>query len=181
MKLSRQAGSLGKCISVLRYAIVISSGETTWVKIAIIWAALYGHKFFMVVVEKTKGMAQVVVDEVWKRIHLSPRISADFPEFAVPMHDVMLSPQRMRVQTCNGKPTYMKQDVSRFHYYKLPTVDGYPNTGAIILDSSVLFSRSEYELTEENWNNFIQRLYDEFELQEYCDELTRQYKQIKGL
>ena len=107
-------------------------GKTTWVKIAIIWAALYGHKFFMVVVEKTKGMAQVVVDEVWKRIHLSPRISADFPEFAVPMHDVMLSPQRMRVQTCNGKPTYMKQDVSRFHYYKLPTVDGYPNTGAII-------------------------------------------------
>ncbi len=38
-----------------------------------------------------------------------------------------------------------------------------------------------YELTEENWNNFIQRLYDEFELQEYCDELTRQYKLIKGL
>ena len=107
-------------------------GKTTWVKIAIIWAALYGHKRFMVVVEKTKGMAQVVVDEVWKRIHLSPRISADFPEFAVPMHDVMLSPQRMRVQTCNGKPTYMKQDVSRFHYYKLPTVEGYANTGAII-------------------------------------------------
>ena len=107
-------------------------GKTTWVKIAIIWAGLYGHKTFMVVVEKVKGMAHVVVDEVWKRIHLSPRISADFPEFAVPMHDVMLSPQRMRVQTCNGKPTYMKQDVSRFHYYKLPTVDGYPNTGAII-------------------------------------------------
>ena len=107
-------------------------GKSTWVKIAIMWAALYGHKFFMVVVEKTKGMAQVVVDEVWKRIFLSPRISADFPEFAVPMRDVMLSPQRMRVQTCNGKPTYMKQDVSRFHYYKLPTVDGHPNTGAII-------------------------------------------------
>ena len=107
-------------------------GKTTWVKIAIIWAALYGHKFFMVVVEKIKGLAFVVVDEIWNRIHLSPRLSADFPEFAVPMHDVMLSPQRMRVQTCNGKPTFMKQDVSRFHYYKLPTVDGYPNTGAII-------------------------------------------------
>lgn len=107
-------------------------GKTTWVKVAIIWAGLYGHKSFMVVVEKVKGMAHVVVDEVWKRIHLSPRLSADFPEFAVPMHDVMLSPQRMRVQTCNGKPTYMRQDVSRFHYYKLPTVDGFPNTGAII-------------------------------------------------
>ena len=107
-------------------------GKSTWVKIAIIWAALYGHKFFMVVVEKTKGMAAVVVDEVWKRIQLSPKLASDFPEFALPMRDVALSPQRMRVQTVNGKPTYMKQDVSRFHYYKLPTVDGYANTGAII-------------------------------------------------
>lgn len=107
-------------------------GKTTWVKIAIIWASLYGHKSFMVAVEKVKGMSFVVVDEVWKRIHLSPRISIDFPEFAIPMHDVMLSPQRMRVQTCYGKPTYMRQDVSRFHYFKLPTVYGYPNTGAII-------------------------------------------------
>ena len=107
-------------------------GKSTWVKIALIWAALYGHKFFMVVVEKVKGMAQIVVEEVWKRIQLSPLFHVDFPEFSIPMRDVALSPQRMRVQTCNGKPTYMRQDVSKFHFYKLPTVDGYPNTGAII-------------------------------------------------
>ena len=107
-------------------------GKSTWVKIAILWAALYGHKFFMVVVEKTKGMAQVVVEEIWKRIYLSPRISADFPEFAIAMQDVELSPQRMRSQTYHGKPTYMKQDIVKFCYYKLPTLEGYPNTGAII-------------------------------------------------
>ena len=107
-------------------------GKSTWVKIAILWAALYGHKFFMVVVEKTKGMAHVVVEEIWKRIYLSPRISVDFPEFAVPMRDVELSPQRMRSQTYHGKPTYMKQDIVKFCYYTLPTVDGCPHTGAII-------------------------------------------------
>lgn len=107
-------------------------GKSTWVKIAILWAALYGHIFFSVVVEKTKGMAQMVVDEIWKRVYLSPRISVDFPEFAVAMKDVELTPQRMRSQTYHGKPTYMKMDVSRFHYYKLPTLDGFPNTGAII-------------------------------------------------
>lgn len=107
-------------------------GKSTWVKIAVIWAMLYGHKFFVVVVEKTKGMAQVVVEEIWKRIYLSPRISADFPEFAVAMRDVELSPQRMRSQTYNGKPTYMKQDIAKFCYYKLPTLDGFPNTGGII-------------------------------------------------
>lgn len=107
-------------------------GKSTWVKIAIMWAALYGHKFFMVVVEKTKGMSQVVVEEVWKRIQTSPKLAADFPEFAIPMRDVSLAPQRMRVQTYMGRPTYMRMDVSRFHYYKLPTVAGMPHTGAII-------------------------------------------------
>lgn len=107
-------------------------GKSTWVKIAIIWAALYGHKRLMVVVEKVKGMAKVVVEECWKRIYLSPRISADFPEFAIPMRDVELSPQRMRSQTYKGRPTYMKQDIISFCYYKLPILEGYPNTGGMI-------------------------------------------------
>ena len=107
-------------------------GKSTWVKIAIMWAALYGHKFFMVVVEKTKGMAQVVVEEIWKRIQTSPKLAADFPEFAIPMRDVALTPQRMRVQTYMGRPTYMRMDVSKFYYYKLPTIAGMPHTGAII-------------------------------------------------
>lgn len=107
-------------------------GKSTWVKIAVLWAALYHHKFFIVVVEKTKGMAQVVVEELWKRIYLSPSLSADFPEFAIPMKDVAMSPQRMRSQTYKGEPTYMKQDVSKFYFYKLPTLVGYENTGAMI-------------------------------------------------
>ena len=107
-------------------------GKSTWVKIAIIWAALYGHKRLMVVVEKIKGMAYVVVEECWKRIYLSPRISADFPEFAIPMKDVELASQRMRSQTYKGRPTYMKQDIVSFCYYRLPVLDGYPNTGSII-------------------------------------------------
>ena len=107
-------------------------GKSTWVKIAIMWAALYGHKRFMVVVEKTKGMAQIVVEEIWKRIMTAPNIVADFPEFAIPMRDVALTPQRIRVQTYQGRPTYIKMDVSRFWYYKLPTMVGHPNTGAII-------------------------------------------------
>lgn len=107
-------------------------GKSTWVKIAIMWAALYGHLHFMVVVEKTKGMAQVVVEEIWKRIHVAPKLLTDFPEFGVAMNDVALTPQRIRVQTYNGRPTYIKMDVSRFFYYKLPTLGGFPNTGAII-------------------------------------------------
>ena len=107
-------------------------GKTTWVKIAMIWAAVYGYKFFMVIVEKVKGMAKVVAMEIWKRIRVMPKIAADFPEFAIPMNDVEMTPQRMRTQTYHGKQTDMRQDVSNFHYLKLPTVAGYSNTGAII-------------------------------------------------
>lgn len=107
-------------------------GKTTWVKIAILWVILYHHKHFPVVVEKTKGMAQIVVEEIWKRIYLSPKISASFPEFAIPMRDVEFTPQRARVQTYRGKRTEMKINSISFNYYKLPTLAGYPNTGALI-------------------------------------------------
>lgn len=106
-------------------------GKTTWVKIAAMWAALFGHKHFFTVVEKVKSMGREVVDEIWNRVRLSPKIAADFPEFSVPMRDVALAPQRMRFQTCMGRPTRMKMDING-GYYRFPTIEGYPNTGAII-------------------------------------------------
>ena len=106
-------------------------GKSTWVKIALMWVSLYGYKRFSVVVEKVKGMGREVVAEVWDRIRLSPAISADFPEFAVPMNDVAFTPQRIRSQTCNGRPTRMKMDIV-YGYYRFPTIPGHPHTGAII-------------------------------------------------
>ncbi|MBQ8124410.1 MAG: hypothetical protein IJ173_00855 [Kiritimatiellae bacterium] len=107
-------------------------GKTTWVKVVLIWCILYCHKRFPVVVEKIAGMAKVVVEEVWKRIYLTPKIAANFPEFAIPMRDVEATPQRARVQTYRGVRTDMKINSLDFHYYKFPTLQGYPNTGAII-------------------------------------------------
>lgn len=107
-------------------------GKSTWVKIALIWAAVYGHRRFLVVVEKTKGSAKVFVDECWRRIYSQPRLAADFPEFAIPMRDISLRAQRIRVQTYRGVATAAKMDVSTFNYYKFPTLVGYPDTGAII-------------------------------------------------
>ena len=36
------------------------------------------------------------------------------------------------------------------------------------------------ELTKENWDKFVQEMYG-IGMQEYCEELTRQYKHAKGL
>ena len=106
-------------------------GKTTWLKIAIMWVSLYGYKRFSVVTEKTKSMGRELVDEVWQRIRLTPSIAADFPEFAVPMNDVAFTPQRMRSQTCQGRPTRMKMDIV-YGYYRFPSIPDHPHTGAII-------------------------------------------------
>lgn len=42
------------------------------------------------------------------------------------------------------------------------------------------FFNGQKELTKENWDKFVQELYG-IGMQEYCEELTRQYKHAKGL
>jgi len=42
------------------------------------------------------------------------------------------------------------------------------------------FFNGQKELTKENWDKFVQELYG-IGMQEYCEELTRQYKDAKGL
>lgn len=106
-------------------------GKTTWIKIAVIWATLYGYKCFAVVQAKVKSAAKEIVDEIWLRICRQPRLAADFPEFAIPMRDVAFTPQRMRAQTVDGEPTRMKVDLLA-GYVRLPTIPKMPHTGAII-------------------------------------------------
>lgn len=106
-------------------------GKTTWIKIAAIWALLYGHRRFVVIVAKTKAMAKASVDEIWLRVQTDPLIMRDFPEFAVPLRDVALTPQRSRVQTYMGERTRIVQDTI-FGYYQFPTMANRHNTGGII-------------------------------------------------
>ena len=42
------------------------------------------------------------------------------------------------------------------------------------------FFNGQKKLTKENWDKFVQELYG-IGMQEYCEELTRQYKHAKGL
>ena len=42
------------------------------------------------------------------------------------------------------------------------------------------FFNGQKELTKENWDKFVQEMYG-IGMQEYCEELTRQYKHAKGL
>lgn len=106
-------------------------GKTTWVKIACMWAILYGHRDFIVIDAKTKSLAKSSCDEIWLRIQTDPLIYRDFPEYAIPLRDVALTPQRARVQTYHGLQTRIVQDTIS-GYYQFPTIENHPNTGAIL-------------------------------------------------
>ena len=106
-------------------------GKSTWLKVAAIWALVFGLRRFVVIIAATKPMAEVAVDEIWKFCTEDTLFAADFPMFAVPLADVALTPQRCRVQTYKGVKTHICEN-SRYAYKRFAILQGYPQTGGII-------------------------------------------------
>lgn len=106
-------------------------GKSTWIKIACVWSLVYGYRSFVVIVAATKPMAMEATDEIWLFMTEDDRFAEDFPEFAVPLRDVALTPQRMRSQTYRGVRTHVA-DNTRFSYKRFARLDGYAATGCII-------------------------------------------------
>lgn len=106
-------------------------GKSTWLKIAAIWALVFGYRRFVLIVAATRPMADVAVAEIWRYCTEDAEFSADFPEFAVPLADVAMTPQRSRVQTFHGLRTHVCENV-RYSYKRFATLEGWPLTGGII-------------------------------------------------
>lgn len=106
-------------------------GKSTWIKIAAIWAIVYGYRRFVVFLAATKPMAEEAVAEIWRFCAEDPLFAADFPEIAIPLADVALSPQRCRVQTYHGIRTHITENV-RFSYKRFASLENHSNTGGII-------------------------------------------------
>ena len=106
-------------------------GKSTWLKIAAIWAQVEGYRHFVVIIAATKPMAEVAVDEIWKFCTEDPDFAADYPEFAKPLADVALTPQRCRVQTYKGVKTHICEN-ARYSYKRFAILQNFPQTGGII-------------------------------------------------
>lgn len=106
-------------------------GKSTWLKIAAVWALVFGYRRFVVIIAATRPMAEVVVDEIWKFCTEDSGFAGDFPEFAVPLADVALTPQRCKVQTYMGKKTHITEN-AKYSFKRFATLEGFPNTGGII-------------------------------------------------
>lgn len=81
-------------------------GKTTWIDmIAPVWAMLYGHRRFPVVIGASIKAAKKNLKTVKKLLARSPEILADFPAIAIPIRHLGGVAQRAASQTYRGRPT----------------------------------------------------------------------------
>lgn len=82
------------------------AGKTTWcVHIAIVWAILYGHRRYPVIVSATGKLAKKNLKAIKKLLSRGDEILADFPEIAYPIRRLGDVSQRSSSQTFHGQAT----------------------------------------------------------------------------
>lgn len=81
-------------------------GKTTWIDIiAPVWAMLYGHRRFPVVIGASIKAAKKNLKTIKKLLARSPEILADFPAVAIPVRAIGGVAQRCASQTYKGRAT----------------------------------------------------------------------------
>lgn len=112
------------------------TGKTTWCTIiAPIWAALYGHSRFCMLIGASGEAISRALRTIKATMETSEGIMADFPAVAAAIRHIKGIPQRARNQTYHGQPTRMDWGSEGIILPMLCGEDGQPldaGCGAII-------------------------------------------------
>ncbi len=114
-----------------RFALAMprGSGKTTIVQAAVLWAVLYALQEFAVIIASDAGHAEKVLESLKTLLETNDRLLGDFPEVCYPIRRLERIPQRASGQLLDGKSTLIGWKSEEII---LPTVEGYPTSGAII-------------------------------------------------
>lgn len=119
------------------FAMPRGSGKSSIVEGAALWAVLYGHRDFVVIVGADEGHARKMLDNLWTELETSDAILADFPEVCYPVHRLERIAQRARGQHCGGVPTRIVHTAAEI---VLPTVKGSKASGAVLRAAGITSS-----------------------------------------
>lgn len=123
-----------------RFALAMprGSGKTSICEAAVLWAMLYAHRRYPVIVAAETGMAQRILDSIADELCDNAGLEADWPEVCRPLIALEGIHQRAHGQLCEGEPTRITRTAGRLI---LPTIrgsicsgltlDAYGLTGAI--------------------------------------------------
>lgn len=105
------------------------SGKTTLAEAAALWAILYGHRRFAVLIGATDEAACEMLDSIKIAVETIDELDEDFPEACYPIRRMEGINNRAGGQTLNGKRTRVAWTAKEANF---PTVAGSKCSGAVI-------------------------------------------------
>jgi hypothetical protein len=109
--------------------------KSTIVESTAIWAGGYGHRSFFVPLAATDEMAKAALDSLQYEFETNEALMLIFPEACHAARALEGVPQRAGKQTIDGRLTRIEWSCQRC---VLPTVNGFPGSGAIIWPRSIV-------------------------------------------
>ena len=106
-----------------------SSGKSTLAENACLWAILYGHRDFVVLIGSDEAHAADMLDSLKTELETHDLLLADFPEAVFPIHALDGIPHRAGGQLYRGDRTHIGWTAKEI---VLPTIPGSPASGAIV-------------------------------------------------
>ncbi len=119
------------CLDGGRFTNAVYRGfaKTTISENSAIWAMLYGHRRFVLIVGINTSASAENIESIRSELAENDLLYDDFPEVCHPIRELDGKPQRAQSQTCDGKHTRIRW---RSDGIVLPTVDGSIASGAIL-------------------------------------------------
>lgn len=113
------------------FALAMSrgSGKSSLTETAAIWAMLYGHREFVVLVGASESAALEMLDSIKTEFEVNEHIAADFPEVAYPIQKLQGIANRCAGQLYHGERTRITWTANEI---VLPTIAGAASSGVIV-------------------------------------------------
>lgn len=105
------------------------AGKTTIIQGSMIWASLYGHRRYLVVVGSDQRAADAIIRDIKAELETNDRLLEDFPEVCVPVRHIDGRGQRCNTQTVDGVRTHIGWKQNQLVF---PAIEGSPSSGTAI-------------------------------------------------
>ena len=113
------------------FALAMSrgSGKSSLTETAAIWAMLYGHREFVVVVGASESAALEILDSIKTELEVNEHLAADFPEVSYPIKCLDGIANRCAGQLYKGERTRITWTSNEI---VLPTIAGAKSSGVLV-------------------------------------------------
>ena len=105
------------------------SGKTTLAEVACIWAILYGHHKFVVLIASAAKRARELLESIQVELETNDAVLEDFPEAVYPIHCLERIHNRAKGQLYQGEATRISWTADTI---VMPTIPGSAASGAVI-------------------------------------------------